>query len=60
MSPAHQDMSIEECVQLARKWLRQMAQPFTKEDQLGVSLLNYDQLIEFGKKLDQEDQIVEC
>uniref|UniRef100_A0A915L4G4 ATP-dependent helicase C-terminal domain-containing protein n=1 Tax=Romanomermis culicivorax TaxID=13658 RepID=A0A915L4G4_ROMCU len=31
-----------------------------KEDQLGVSLLNYDQLIEFGKKLDQEDQIMEC
>lgn len=59
MSPAHQDMSIEECVQLARKWLRQMAQPFTKEDQLGVSLLNYDQLIDFSKKLDQQEQPME-
>ena len=27
-----------------RKWLRQMAQPFTREDQLGVSLLTIEQL----------------
>lgn len=25
-------------------WLRQMAQPFTREDQLGISLLTLDQL----------------
>ncbi|RWS13277.1 TFIIH basal transcription factor complex helicase XPD subunit-like protein [Dinothrombium tinctorium] len=38
------NLSIEEAVQIARKFLRQMAQPFTREDQLGVSLLTYEQL----------------
>lgn len=37
-------LSTEETVQIAKKWLRQMAQPFTKEDQLGVSLLTLEQL----------------
>lgn len=31
-------------MQLARRWLRQMAQPFSREDQLGISLLTLDQL----------------
>lgn len=31
-------------LQLARRWLRQMAQPFPKGDQLGVSLLTLEQL----------------
>lgn len=38
------NLSTEECMQLARRWLRQMAQPFTREDQLGVSLLTLAQL----------------
>ncbi len=38
------NLSTEEAVQLSRRWLRQMAQPFTREDQLGVSLLTYEQL----------------
>ena len=31
-------------MQISRKWLKQMAQPFTREDQLGISLLTYEQL----------------
>jgi DNA excision repair protein ERCC-2 len=32
------------CFQIAKRWLRQMAQPFSREDQLGVSLLTLEQL----------------
>lgn len=32
-------------VQVCKKWLRKMAQPFTQQDQLGVSMLTYDQLM---------------
>lgn len=38
------NLSTEESMQIARRWLRQMAQPFTREDQLGVSLLTLAQL----------------
>jgi hypothetical protein len=38
------NLSTEESMQIAKKWLRQMAQPFTREDQLGISLLTYEQL----------------
>jgi len=38
------NLSIEEAVQISRKWLKIMAQPFTREDQLGVSLLTIEQL----------------
>lgn len=38
------NLSTEEAVQLTRPWLRQMAQPFTRDDQLGVSLLTLEQL----------------
>lgn len=31
-------------VQIAKRWLRQMAQPFSRDDQLGVSLLTLEQL----------------
>ncbi|XP_038221320.1 general transcription and DNA repair factor IIH helicase subunit XPD [Zerene cesonia] len=37
-------LSTEEAVQICKRWLRQMAQPFTREDQLGVSLLTLQQL----------------
>lgn len=30
--------------QIAKRWLKQMAQPFSREDQLGVSLLTLEQL----------------
>lgn len=29
---------------MSKRWLRQMAQPFSREDQLGVSLLTLEQL----------------
>lgn len=38
------NLSTEESMQIARRWLRNMAQPFTREDQLGVSLLTLQQL----------------
>ncbi|CAG0887361.1 unnamed protein product, partial [Darwinula stevensoni] len=38
------NLSTEEAVQICKRWLRQMAQPFTREDQLGVSLLTLEQL----------------
>lgn len=31
-------------LQIAKRWLRQMAQPFSRDDQLGVSLLTLEQL----------------
>lgn len=40
----HCNLSTEEAMQIARRWLRQMAQPFSREDQLGVSLLTLQQL----------------
>ncbi|XP_067007170.2 general transcription and DNA repair factor IIH helicase subunit XPD [Anabrus simplex] len=38
------NLSTEEAVQIAKRWLRMMAQPFSREDQLGVSLLTLEQL----------------
>lgn len=38
------NLSTEEAIQISKKWLKQMAQPFTREDQLGISLLTYEQL----------------
>lgn len=46
----HCNLSTEECMQLARKWLKQMAQPFSREDQLGISLLTLAQLEEMEQK----------
>jgi hypothetical protein len=38
------NLSIDEAVQLARHWFPIMAQPFTKEHQLGVALLTQEML----------------
>ncbi|CAI4230644.1 unnamed protein product [Auanema sp. JU1783] len=47
------NMSIDEACQVAKKWLTLMAQPFTKTDQLGVSMLTTDMLNPtFMKKFD--------
>lgn len=48
----HCNLSTEEAIQMSRRWLKRMAQPFTREDQLGVSLLTLDQL----EKLEREKQ----
>lgn len=44
LTDSYCNLSTEEAMQLSRRWLRQMAQPFTREDQLGVSLLTLAQL----------------
>ncbi|KAG2469083.1 ERCC2 helicase, partial [Polypterus senegalus] len=38
------NLTIDETVQLSKHFLREMAQPFRKEDQLGLSLLTLEQL----------------
>uniref|UniRef100_A0A671LSR6 General transcription and DNA repair factor IIH helicase subunit XPD n=1 Tax=Sinocyclocheilus anshuiensis TaxID=1608454 RepID=A0A671LSR6_9TELE len=38
------NLTIDETVQLGKHFLRQMAQPFRQEDQLGLSLLTLEQL----------------
>ncbi|XP_039260407.1 general transcription and DNA repair factor IIH helicase subunit XPD-like isoform X2 [Styela clava] len=38
------NLSTDECVHIAKRFLRIMAQPFTKDDQLGLSLLTHEQL----------------
>lgn len=38
------NLSIEEAINISRRFLREMAQPFTMEDQLGVSLLTLEQI----------------
>ncbi|KAL5285926.1 ERCC2 family protein [Megaselia abdita] len=48
----HCNLSTEEAIQMSRRWLRRMAQPFTREDQLGVSLLTLDQL----EKIERDKQ----
>ncbi|KAG5877282.1 hypothetical protein JTB14_021417 [Gonioctena quinquepunctata] len=53
------NLSTEEAIQLAKRWLRQMAQPFTREDQLGVSLLTLEQLQELEAKKKQEQSKLE-
>ncbi|XP_058793848.1 general transcription and DNA repair factor IIH helicase subunit XPD isoform X1 [Phymastichus coffea] len=40
------NLSTEEAIQICKRWLRQMAQPFSREDQLGLSLLTLEQLQE--------------
>lgn len=38
------NLSTDEAVQVAKRFLRQMAQPFSRKDQLGLSLLTLEQL----------------
>ncbi|CAH3021785.1 unnamed protein product, partial [Porites evermanni] len=47
------NLSIDEAVQISKRFLRQMAQPFDKEDQLGLSLLTVEQVEseEFQKRI---------
>lgn len=44
------NLSIEEAISKARRWLKQMAQPLAQKDQLGVSLLDEDLLEQFKNK----------
>ncbi|CAN7983690.1 unnamed protein product, partial [Ixodes hexagonus] len=53
------NLSIEEAMQVVRRFLKQMAQPFTREDQLGLSLLTAEQLEsqDMKKKLESRIQL---
>lgn len=51
------DLSTQEAIQISKRWLRQMAQPFTREDQLGLSLLTREQLEkEEASKIEEKAQ----
>ncbi|XP_053973267.1 general transcription and DNA repair factor IIH helicase subunit XPD [Hylaeus volcanicus] len=51
------NLSTEEAVQISKRWLRQMAQPFTRENQLGLSLLTREQLEKEGyRKIEEKSQ----
>ncbi|KMQ96493.1 tfiih basal transcription factor complex helicase xpd subunit [Lasius niger] len=51
------NLSTEEAIQISKRWLRQMAQPFTRENQLGLSLLTREQLEkEEAGKIEQKAQ----
>lgn len=54
------NLSTDEAVQVSKWFLRQMAQPFRKEDQLGLSLLTLEQLEseEMQRKLEQRTQYI--
>lgn len=43
------NLSIEEAVNISKRFLREMAQPFAREDQLGVSLLTLDQILSYNQ-----------
>uniref|UniRef100_A0A1I7XS96 General transcription and DNA repair factor IIH helicase subunit XPD n=1 Tax=Heterorhabditis bacteriophora TaxID=37862 RepID=A0A1I7XS96_HETBA len=57
LDTASTNLSIDEAVQLSRRWLTLMAQPFTKDDQLGVSLLTVDMLTQ--KNMKKFERVVE-
>lgn len=51
------NLSTEEAIQISKRWLRQMAQPFTRENQLGLSLLTREQLEkEESSKIEEKAQ----
>lgn len=60
LTESFHNLSIEEAVQIAKRFLRQMAQPFTREDQLGISLLTLEQLEseEMKKKIETRVQLL--
>ncbi|XP_022090985.1 TFIIH basal transcription factor complex helicase XPD subunit-like isoform X1 [Acanthaster planci] len=49
------NLSTDEAIQMSKRFLRHMAQPFSREDQLGLSLLTLEQLesAEMRKKVEQ-------
>ncbi|XP_076463714.1 general transcription and DNA repair factor IIH helicase subunit XPD-like [Babylonia areolata] len=54
------NLSIDEAVQVSKHFLRKMAQPFNRRDQLGLSLLTLEQLQseEMQKKIESKMQYV--
>lgn len=59
LNESYLNLSTEESMQIAKRWLRQMAQTFTREDQLGVSLLTLSQLEAMEKsKTDEAAKLI--
>jgi len=54
LSSASTNLSVEESLAISKKFLRQMAQPFPREDQIGISLLDSDQATNHLKRLERE------
>ncbi|XP_012941013.1 general transcription and DNA repair factor IIH helicase subunit XPD [Aplysia californica] len=54
------NLSTDEAIQISKRFLRQMAQPFSRKDQLGLSLLTLEQLQseEMQKKIETKMQHV--
>ncbi|KAK7105053.1 hypothetical protein V1264_019674 [Littorina saxatilis] len=54
------NLSIDEAIQVSKHFLRKMAQPFSRRDQLGLSLLTLEQLQseETQKKIESKMQYV--
>ncbi|KAK6180727.1 hypothetical protein SNE40_008725 [Patella caerulea] len=54
------NLSTDESLQVSKKFLRLMAQPFSREDQLGLSLLTLEQLQteDMQKKLESKMQYI--
>ncbi|KAL3313442.1 General transcription and DNA repair factor IIH helicase subunit XPD, partial [Cichlidogyrus casuarinus] len=50
LSDALVNLSVEECVQTSKRFLRLMGQPYEVEDQMGVSLLSPEQVEELVKQ----------
>ncbi|CAJ0963862.1 unnamed protein product, partial [Mesorhabditis belari] len=60
LDTANTNLSVDEAVQLARRWLPLMAQPFQRKDQIGVSLLTQSMvtaqvLAKFSKVVERYD-----
>jgi DNA excision repair protein ERCC-2 len=47
-------LSIEDSIALSKKFLRQMAQPFPRSAQLGISLLNAEQAEQYLRRIKNE------
>lgn len=58
LTDANLNLTVDEGVQVAKYFLRQMAQPFHREDQLGLSLLSLEQL-ESEETLQRIEQIAQ-
>ncbi|KAF1763521.1 hypothetical protein GCK72_011787 [Caenorhabditis remanei] len=58
LEPASTNLSIDEAAQVARRWLTLMAQPFQKEHQLGVSLLNKE-MVQDQQMMRRFERVVE-
>jgi DNA excision repair protein ERCC-2 len=55
MTPDHLNLSTDLGVEIARKFLKEMAQPYTKDEQLGKSLWTLDHIKKYQDQANQPD-----